>query len=46
MLNQDILVRSLRYAIERKQAAEALREANEILELRVQERTTELEDSQ
>jgi PAS domain S-box-containing protein len=42
-MNQDILVRSLRYAIERKQAAEALREANEILELRVQERTAELE---
>ncbi|NEQ21523.1 MAG: response regulator, partial [Microcoleus sp. SIO2G3] len=42
-VNQDNLVRSLRYAIERKQAAEALREANEILELRVQERTAELE---
>ena len=42
-INQDILVRSLRYAIERKQGAEALREANEILELRVQERTAELE---
>ena len=42
-VNQDILVRSLRYAIERKQGAEALREANEILELRVQERTAELE---
>lgn len=42
-MNQEILVRSLRYAIERKQAAEALREANEILELRVQERTAELE---
>ncbi len=42
-LNQDILVRSLHYAIERKQGAEALREANEILELRVQERTAELE---
>lgn len=41
-VNQDNLVRSLRYAIERKQAAEALREANEILELRVQERTAEL----
>lgn len=41
-VNQDNLVRSLRYAIERKQAAEALREANEILEIRVQERTTEL----
>jgi PAS domain S-box-containing protein len=42
-IHQEILVRSLRYAIERKQAAEALREANEILELRVQERTAELE---
>ena len=42
-IHQDILVRSVRYAIERKQAAEALREANEILELRVQERTAELE---
>lgn len=42
-VTQDILVRSVRYAIERKQAAEALREANEILELRVQERTVELE---
>ncbi|MEB3337251.1 MAG: response regulator [Leptolyngbyaceae bacterium] len=41
-INQDILVRSLRYAIERKQGAEALREANEILEMRVQERTAEL----
>ncbi|MBD1807191.1 response regulator [Microcoleus sp. FACHB-SPT15] len=41
-VNQDNLVRSLRYAIERKQAAEALREANEILEIRVQERTAEL----
>ncbi|HEY9299409.1 MAG TPA: PAS domain-containing protein, partial [Phormidium sp.] len=42
-INQEILVRSLRYAIERKQAAEALREANEILEMRVQERTAALE---
>jgi signal transduction histidine kinase/DNA-binding response OmpR family regulator len=41
-INQDILERSLRYAIERKQTAEALREANEILELRVQERTAAL----
>jgi PAS domain S-box-containing protein len=41
-LNQDILVRSIGYAIERKQAAEALREANENLELRVQSRTAEL----
>ena len=42
-INQDLLVRSLRYAIQRKQASEALREANEILEQRVQERTYELE---
>jgi PAS domain S-box-containing protein len=42
LVNQDILVRSLRYAIERKQTSEALREANEALEIRVQERTAEL----
>lgn len=42
-INQELLVRSLRYAIERKQNAEALRETNEILEQRVQERTVELE---
>jgi PAS domain S-box-containing protein len=42
-INQELLVRSLRYAIQRKQAAEAVREANEILEQRVQERTHELE---
>ncbi|MBF2025268.1 MAG: response regulator [Oscillatoriales cyanobacterium C42_A2020_001] len=42
-INQDLLVRSLRYAIQRKQSQEALREANEILELRVQDRTHELE---
>jgi two-component system cell cycle sensor histidine kinase/response regulator CckA len=41
-VTQDLLERSLRYAIERKQAAEALREANEVLEHRVQERTAEL----
>ncbi|HEY9824108.1 MAG TPA: response regulator [Stenomitos sp.] len=41
-LNQDVLVRSLGYAIERKQAAEALKDVNLTLELRVQERTAEL----
>jgi two-component system, cell cycle sensor histidine kinase and response regulator CckA len=38
----DILVRSVRYAIERKQAAEALREVNETLEIRVADRTAAL----
>jgi two-component system cell cycle sensor histidine kinase/response regulator CckA len=42
LVNQDILVRSLKYAIERKQASVALRAANEALEIRVQERTAEL----
>lgn len=42
-MNQELLVRSLRYAIERKQTAVALRQANEALEERVQERTAELE---
>jgi two-component system cell cycle sensor histidine kinase/response regulator CckA len=41
-IDQNILFRALRYAIERKQAAEALREANEILEQRVQDRTADL----
>ncbi|NET48177.1 MAG: response regulator [Merismopedia sp. SIO2A8] len=41
-VTQDLLVRSLRYAIERKHAAEALRQANEILEQRVAGRTAEL----
>jgi two-component system, cell cycle sensor histidine kinase and response regulator CckA len=44
-VNLDILVRSLRYAIERKQAAVALQEANELLERRVQERTNELAEA-
>ena len=42
-MNHEVLVRSLRYAIERKQQAEALRLANEALEHRVQARTQELE---
>jgi two-component system cell cycle sensor histidine kinase/response regulator CckA len=39
----EVLVRSLRYAIERKQISQALQEANNVLELRVQERTQELQ---
>ena len=39
----DILVKSVQYAIERKQTQTALREVNETLELRVQERTSALE---
>ncbi|NEZ59003.1 response regulator [Leptolyngbyaceae cyanobacterium CCMR0081] len=42
-MHHEVLVRSLRYAIERKQQAEALRAANEALEHRVQARTRELE---
>jgi PAS domain S-box-containing protein len=42
-INQDSLARSLRYAIERKQTARALQDANEILEQRVQERTQEVQ---
>ena len=42
-LTQELLVRSLRYAIERKQQAEALHQANNALEARVQARTADLE---
>lgn len=42
-LQQEILVRSLFYAIERQRAEEALREANEVLEDRVRARTADLE---
>lgn len=42
-LQQEILVRSLFYAIERQRAEDALREVNEILEDRVKARTAELE---
>lgn len=42
-VTQAILLRSLRYAIERKRIAEALTEANDALERKVSERTAELE---
>lgn len=41
-VNSDLLIRSLCYAIERKQVLETLRAVNEKLEIRVQERTAEL----
>ena len=41
-LNRELLVRAVSYAIERKQAAEALRQANDELEIRVAERTAQL----
>jgi signal transduction histidine kinase len=42
----NLLVRALRYAIERKRAEEALREYSERLEEMVEERTKELRDAQ
>ncbi|WP_072622361.1 hybrid sensor histidine kinase/response regulator [Spirulina major] len=41
-INAEMLSRAVHYAIERKQAAEALRIAKETLELRVSQRTAEL----
>jgi signal transduction histidine kinase/DNA-binding response OmpR family regulator len=41
-INSNILVRSIRYAIERKRAEEALKKAQAELEIRVQQRTAEL----
>ena len=46
LVNVDVLVRSLQYAIERKRAAVALHEAKEALEMQVQERTAELKKAQ
>jgi signal transduction histidine kinase len=45
-VNPALLLRSLRYAIERKQVLETLRAVNEALEIRVQERTAELVKAQ
>lgn len=40
----DVLIRSLRYAVERKRVQEELQQARDQMELRVKERTQELEE--
>jgi signal transduction histidine kinase len=45
-VNTDVLVRSVQYAIARKQVLEELRTVNQHLEHRVEERTAELEKAQ
>ena len=44
-VNTEVLVRSIRYAIERKQSSAALRQAKEDLEIRVRQRTADLEQA-
>ena len=41
-IDSNLLIRAIRYAIERKQVEDALRKAHDRLELRVQERTADL----
>ncbi len=44
-IDASLLTRSIRYAIERKRTQEALRQAKDLLERRVEERTAELRES-
>ncbi|PLZ37961.1 hybrid sensor histidine kinase/response regulator [Fischerella thermalis] len=45
-VNVEVLIRALRYAIERKHTLESLRAVNHALEIRVEERTAELVKAQ